>query len=76
MKTVSFRDWLFVCVTLDLVLFLSFFPCWMKGELGIGEGEIAPFLRVLHKSGHQLCPYLCRTLLVVNPFLGKSLDWF
>lgn len=76
MKTVSFCDCIFVCVTLGLVLFISFFPCWMKGELGIGEGEIAPFPGVLHRSGHQLCLHLCRALLVVNLFLGKSLDWF
>lgn len=48
----------------------------MKGELEIGEGGNCTFPGVLHKSGQQLCPHLCRALLVVNVFLGKSLDWF
>lgn len=48
-----------ICVCVWLLVwfyFFLFFPCWVKGELGIGGEEIAPFLGCCTSLGTSSVP--------------------
>lgn len=57
-KMKMFLFWAGFCGCDSWAGFISFFfsPCWMKEELGIGEGGIAPFLRCCTNLGTSLSP--------------------